>query len=46
MSETLHDALVDEIKDLYNADKQLLKALSTTRWLRTAPASRGPRPSA
>jgi len=27
MSETLHDALVDEIKDLYNAEKQLLKAL-------------------
>jgi ferritin-like metal-binding protein YciE len=27
MSETLHDALVDEIKDLYNAEKQLTKAL-------------------
>ena len=27
MSETLHDALVDEIKDLYNAEKQLLKVL-------------------
>ena len=27
MSETLQDALVDEIKDLYNAEKQLTKAL-------------------
>ncbi|MDP3719605.1 MAG: ferritin-like domain-containing protein [Acidobacteriota bacterium] len=27
MNETLHDAFVDEIKDLYNAEKQLTKAL-------------------
>lgn len=27
MTETLHDAFVDEIKDLYNAEKQLTKAL-------------------
>lgn len=27
MSETLHDALIDEIKDLYDAEKQLVKAL-------------------
>ena len=27
MSETLHDALIDEIKDLYHAEKQLTKAL-------------------
>lgn len=27
MSETLQDALVDEIRDLYNAEKQLTKAL-------------------
>lgn len=27
MSETLRDALIDEIKDLYNAEKQLTKAL-------------------
>ncbi len=27
MSETLHDALIDEIKDLYDAEKQLTKAL-------------------
>lgn len=42
MSETLHDALVDEIKDLYNAEKQLTKALpkmaknATNRDLRAA----------
>src|SRR6478752_5635163 len=27
MSDTLRDALIDEIKDLYNAEKQLTKAL-------------------
>lgn len=27
MSETLNDALIDEIRDLYNAEKQLTKAL-------------------
>jgi ferritin-like metal-binding protein YciE len=27
--ETLHEALVDELKDLYNAEKQLTKALPT-----------------
>ena len=38
--ETLHDALIDELKDLYNAEKQLTKALpkmaktATSRQLR------------
>jgi ferritin-like metal-binding protein YciE len=40
--ETLHDALLDELKDLYNAEKQLTKALpklaknATNRTLRAA----------
>lgn len=40
--ETLHDALIDELKDLYNAEKQLTKALpkmaknATSRQLRDA----------
>ena len=40
--ETLHDALIDELKDLYNAEKQLTKAVpkmaknATSRQLRDA----------
>ena len=33
--ETLHEALIDELKDLYNAEKQLTKALpklARARW--------------
>jgi ferritin-like metal-binding protein YciE len=38
--ETLHDALIDELKDLYNAEKQLTKALPKMAKNATSPELR------
>jgi ferritin-like metal-binding protein YciE len=38
--QTLHDALIDELKDLYNAEKQLIKALPKMAKNATSPPLR------
>ena len=40
---TLHDAFIDELRDAYDAEKQLLKALTKMAKAATSPELRKPR---